>query len=76
MKSSDAQLKNRGKITMEDLQHYNNHTKIELLKMMQSKEAYKRTIAVKLLAEKHELSDELTHLFLYTLTQEKNFIQK
>jgi hypothetical protein len=39
--------------------------------MIKSKEAYKRTIAVKLLSEKKDLSDDLIRLFLHTLTQEK-----
>jgi hypothetical protein len=76
MKSSDSQLKSRGKITIEDLQHYNNHTKIELLEMIKSKEAYKRTIAVKLLSEKNDLNDDLIRLFLHTLTQEKKLYTK
>lgn len=76
MKSSDSQLKSRGKITIEDLQHYNNHTKFELLEMTKSKEAYKRTIAVKLLSEKNDLSDDLIRLFLHTLTQEKKLYTK
>ena len=42
MKSSDSQLKSRGKSTFEDIQHYNNQSKIELLEMIKSKEAYKR----------------------------------
>ncbi len=76
MKSSDSQLKSRGRITIEDLQHYNNHTKIELLDMIKSKEAYKRTIAVKLLSEKNDLNDDLIRLFLHTLTQEKRLYTK
>ncbi|MEH7464742.1 hypothetical protein V7166_22640 [Bacillus thuringiensis] len=35
MKSSDSQLKGRGKITFEDLQHYNNHQNMELLEWIQ-----------------------------------------
>lgn len=76
MRSSDSQLKSRGKITIEDLQHYNNYTKIELLEMIKSKEAYKRTIAVKLISEKSALDDDLIHLFLRTLTQEKKLYTK
>ncbi|MEW4153704.1 hypothetical protein Q0N88_28060 [Bacillus thuringiensis] len=76
MKSSNFQLKSRGKITFEDLQHYNNHTKVELLEMIKSNEAYKRTIAVKLLSEKEALSDDLIRLFLHTLTQEKKLYTK
>jgi hypothetical protein len=49
MKSSDSQLKSRGKIISEDLQHYSSHSQIELLEMLTSKEGYKRTIAVKIL---------------------------
>ena len=52
MKSSDSQLRSRGKVTSEDFQQYISHTQIELLKMLKSKEAYKRTIAVKILSEK------------------------
>jgi hypothetical protein len=76
MKSSDSQLKSRGKSTFEDIQHYNNQSKIELLEMIKSKEAYKRSIAIKLLSEKNDFNDDLIRLFLQTLTQEKNFIQK
>jgi hypothetical protein len=76
MKSSDSRLKSRGKITFEDLQHYNNYSKIELVEMIQSKEAYKRTIATKLLSEKEELTEGLTLLFLQTLTQENKLYTK
>ena len=76
MKSSDSQLKSRGKITIEDLQQYNNHTQIELLEMIKSKEAYKRTIAVKILSEKYDLNDDLIHLFLHTLTTREKTLYK
>lgn len=76
MKSSDSQLKSRGKITFEDLQHYNNYSKIELLEMIKSKGAYKRTIAIKLLSEKKDLNDDLIRLFLQTLTQENKLYTK
>lgn len=76
MKSSDSQLRSRGKITSEDLQQYSNHTKIELLEMLKSKDAYKRTIAVKILSEKYDLTDDLIHLFLLTLKQEKKLYTK
>ena len=76
MKSSDSQLKSRGKITSEDLQQYSNHTQIELLEMLKSKEAYKRTIAVKILSEKYDLNDDLIRLFLHTLKQEKKLYTK
>ena len=70
MKSSDAQLKNRGKITNEDLQQYSNHKKIELLEMLDCKEAYKRTIAVKIVSTKYDLNEDLIRLFLHALQHE------
>ena len=76
MKSSDSQLKSRGKITCEDFQQYSNHTQIELLEMLKSKQAYKRTIAVKILSEKYDLNDDLIRLFLHTLKQEKKLYTK
>ncbi|MEF7559026.1 hypothetical protein [Bacillus thuringiensis] len=76
MKSSDSQLKSRGKITSEDLQQYSNHTQIELFEMLKSKEAYKRTIAVNILSEKYDLTDDLIRLFLHTLKQEKKLYTK
>ncbi|RDW16781.1 hypothetical protein [Oceanobacillus chungangensis] len=76
MKSSDSQLKARGKITFEDLQYYNTHSKTELLELIKSKEAHKRTIAVRLLSEKNVLSDDLIYLFLNTLAQEKKLYTK
>lgn len=76
MKSSDAQLKIRGKISNTDLTNYYNHTQIQLVEMLASKEAYRRTIAVKILSEKYELNDELVRLFLKVLTQEKKLYTK
>lgn len=76
MKSSDSQLRSRGKVTSEDFQQYISHTQIELLKMLKSKEAYKRTIAVKILSEKYNLTNDLIHLFLHTLKQEKKLYTK
>jgi hypothetical protein len=76
MKSSYSQLKSRGRITIEDLKYYNNLTKLELLEMITSKEAYKRTIAVKFLLENHDLNDDLIHLFLHTLIIEKKLYTK
>lgn len=76
MKSPDSQLRSRGKITSKDLQQYSNNTKTELLEILKSKEAYKRTIAVKILSEKYNLTDDLIHLFLHTLKQEKKLYTK
>lgn len=76
MKSSDSQLKSRGKITSEDIQQSINLTQIELLEMIKSQEAYRRTIAVKILSEKYDLNNDLIHLFLLTLKQEKKLYTK
>jgi len=76
MKSSNSQLKSRGKVTVEDLQEYNNPTKTELLEMITSKEAYKRTIAIKLLSENHDLNEDLIQLFLHILTKENKLYTK
>lgn len=76
MKSSDSQLKSRGKITSEDLQKYTIHTQIELLEMLTSKEAYKRTIAVNMLSKKEDLTNDLIRLFLHALKQEKKLYTK
>ena len=76
MKSSTDQLKSRGYITIEDVESRMNHTKSEWLEMIHSKEAYQRTIAVKLLSEKSDVDDELMQLFLQRLTQEKKLYTK
>lgn len=76
MKSTDAQLKNRGKITNEDIQQYSNHTKIELLELLRGKEAFKRTIAVKIVSTKYDLNEDLIRLFLHALQHEKKLYTK
>ncbi len=76
MKSSIDQLKSRGYITIENVENHMNHTKSEWLAMIHSKEAYQRTIAVKLLSEKSDVDDELIQLFLHRLTQEKKLYTK
>lgn len=71
MKSTESQLKSRGKITDKELLQYSKCTKISLLNLLKSTEAFERTIAVKLLSEKYDLDGELTRLFLQTLKKEK-----
>jgi hypothetical protein len=51
MKSTDEQLKNRGFVFYEDMILYENYTEHELVKLLQDKEAYKRTIAIRLLSK-------------------------
>jgi len=49
-KSTNEQLKKRGFAFDEDIVLYKNYTENELLKLLRDKNAYKRTIAVKLLS--------------------------
>ena len=51
MKSTDEQLKNRGFAFNDDILLYKNYNENELLKLLQDKNAYKRTISIKLLSE-------------------------
>ena len=51
MKSTNEQLKNRGFASDEDIRLYKNYTENELLKLLQDKNAYKRTISIKLLSK-------------------------
>jgi HEAT repeat protein len=51
MKSTNEQLKNRGFVFDNDILLYKNYKENELLKLLQDKNAYKRTISIKLLSE-------------------------
>jgi len=51
MKSTAEQLKNRGYVSDDDLSPYKNLPERDLVELLQSKDAYNRTIAVKLLAQ-------------------------
>jgi HEAT repeat protein len=51
MKSTNDQLKNRGFALDEDILQYENCNENELLKLLQDKNAYKRTISIKLLSK-------------------------
>ena len=51
MKSTNEQLKNRGFAFDEDIILYENCTENELLKLSRDKDAYKKTIAVRLLSK-------------------------
>lgn len=76
MKSSMEQLKSRGYITIEELENHMNHTKSAWLEMIHSKKAYQRSIAIRLLTERHDVDDELIPLFLHRLAQEKKLYTK
>ena len=52
MKSTNEQLRSRGHIDIEDTKAYDHFNKNELLVLIKSKEPYKRTIAIHLIAKK------------------------
>jgi hypothetical protein len=74
MKSTNEQLKDRGFAFEEDIVLYKNYNENELLKLLRDKEAYKRTIAVKLLSN----YDKENHIkiFCETLKTEKKLYTK
>jgi hypothetical protein len=74
MKSTNEQLKNRGLVFDEDILLYKNHTENELLKLLQGKEAYKRTIAIRLLSKYNK--EEYIKIFCETLTKENKLYTK
>ncbi|SFC92262.1 hypothetical protein [Clostridium uliginosum] len=76
MKSSNEQLKNRGYVTVEDINVYVYSNKNELLELLKSKEPYKRTIAIKLLSNKNELDNEMINLFCTMLLYENKLYTK
>jgi len=76
MKSSEEQLKNRGYITIEEVNNYAYLTNNELLELLKSKEAYKRTIAVNLLSNRYLLDNEMVKLFCDMLLHEKKLYTK
>ena len=76
MKSSEDQLKNRGFVKSKDIENYLSLNKDELLELLKSKEAYKRTIAIKLLGSKYCLEKDTIYLFCETLVYEKKLYTK
>ncbi|OOM05683.1 HEAT repeat domain-containing protein [Clostridium saccharobutylicum] len=76
MKSSNEQLKNRGYATIEDVDKYTDLSEKELLILLKSKEPYKRTIAIKLLANKVKLNNEIITLFCNMLLHENKLYTK
>lgn len=76
MKSSNEQLKNRGYATIEDIDKYADLNENELLLLLKSKEPQKRTIAVKLLANKIKLNNEIINLFCNMLLHENKLYTK
>jgi hypothetical protein len=74
MKSTKEQLRNRGFVFDEDLLLYENYIEDVLLKLAQDKEAYKRTIAIKILSNYHK--DKYLPLFCETLRTEKKLYTK
>ena len=74
MKSTNEQLKNRGFAFEEDIEIYKNYREDELLKLSQNKDAFKRTISVKLLSKNPK--EEYIPLFCEMLENEKKLYTK
>jgi hypothetical protein len=74
MKSTTEQLKSRGFAFAEDIVPYENYTENELLKLLQDKNAYKRTISIKLLSK--NLKEKYIPLFCEMLKTEKKLYTK
>jgi hypothetical protein len=74
MKSTNEQLKSRGYVFDENLFEYKNYNENELLKLLQDKEAYKMTMAVRLLAEYNK--EQYIALFCEALKTETKLYTK
>lgn len=75
-KSTESQLINRGHISEKDLDNYLSKTQDELLELMNSREAYKRTIAVRLLSSLETYDNDMIILFCEKLTEENKLYTK
>jgi hypothetical protein len=76
MKSSNEQLQSRGYINVKDTNDYAHFSKNELLELLKSKEAYKRTIGINLLSNEGKLNNEMINLFCNMLLHEKKLYTK
>jgi len=76
MKSSDEQLKNRGYATIEDINEYIDLNESDLLELLKSKDAYKRTIAINLLSNKKQSDNYIMNLFCNMLLHENKLYTK
>ncbi|MBL4931707.1 HEAT repeat domain-containing protein [Clostridium paridis] len=76
MRSSDEQLKNRGYVESKEIENYLSLNKDELLELLKSKEAYKRTIAIKLFRSIYGLEKDTIYLFCEMLEDEKKLYTK
>ena len=73
-KSTNEQLKNRGFAFDEDILLYQNYTEKELLKLLQDKNAYKRTISIRILSQNPK--DEYIPLFCEMLKSKEKLYTK
>jgi ribosomal protein S8 len=74
MKSTAEQLKNRGYVSDNDLVLYKNLPERDLVELLQSKDADKRTVAIKLLAQSN--NEQFIPLFCEALKTEKKLYTK
>lgn len=76
MKSSQADLKKRGLINEVDVNNYLHLSHNDLLNLIKSPIASERTIAVRLLSVYLDFSEEVSDIFLMTLSTEKSLYTK
>lgn len=76
MKSSEEQLIKRGKIENNDIEKYIHSTKESLIEGLKSKEACERSIAARILGEKHINHEEIIHMLCEILKKEKKLYTK
>ena len=74
MKSTGEQLKNRGFAFEEDIELYKNYGENELLELLHNQDAFKRTIAIRLLSA--GLKEKYIPLFCEMLKNEKKLYTK
>jgi hypothetical protein len=74
VKSTNEQLKNRGFAFDEDIELYKCYEENELLKLLQNKEAFKRTISIKLLSK--NLKEKYLPVFSEMMKTEKKLYTK
>ena len=74
MKSTNDQLRNRGFVFDGDIILYKNYAENELLELLNDKEAYKRTIAIKLLSNYN--NENYIKIFCEKLKTEKKLYTK
>lgn len=76
MKSSQENLRKRGKYTQVDLELYKNRSSIELIEMLNAEEAFKRSIAIYWLSQTLINTTYFTHKLISLLNKERSLYTK